>query len=241
MKSIIRKELNIFFSSVIGYMAIIVFLLICGLFLWVFENNILDYGYATMDRFFVLAPWVYMFLQPAISMRSFSEEIKSGTIELLYTLPISPSKIIIGKFLANFLIAVFSTLLTLFYVYTISHLSSVKSGIDYGGILGSYLGLLFLCAAFTAVGIFSSSLTPNQVVAFVIGIVANFLLFAGFDMIAKLPVFSNGIDYIISQFGMQFHYNSISRGLLSTRDFIYFISVVGLFLFATGIVLDKRK
>ncbi|MEN9339992.1 MAG: gliding motility-associated transporter permease subunit GldF [Bacteroidota bacterium] len=239
---ILRKELHSFFSSLVGYMAIIVFLLVCGFFMWVVPNaNLLDYGYASLDKFFAFAPWVMMFLLPALTMRSFADEFKGGTIEILSTLPLKESQIILGKFFASFILVIFSILPTLLYVYTLSRLSLVADNLDSGGIFGSYVGLLFLSAAFTAVGIFCSSLTSNQVIAFLIAIFANFILFAGFETISKMPVFGNGIDYIISQIGMQFHYTSISRGVLDTRDIIYFLSLVVVFIMATRHSLQKRK
>jgi ABC-2 type transport system permease protein len=239
MVSILKKELNSFFSSLIGYIAIIVFLLICGLFMWVFDNNILEYGYANLDKFFLFSPWVMMFLLPAITMRSFSDEFKSGTIELLSTLPLKEKDIILGKFLASFILVIFSILPTLLYVFTIYNLS--KGNIDSGGILGSYVGLLFLSGAFTAVGLFCSSLTSNQVIAFILAVFANFILYTGFESFSRLDFLSGGADYIISQLGMQFHYNSISRGLLDTRDIVYFLSVIALFIVATQLSLNKRK
>lgn len=239
MVSILRKELNSFFSSLIGYIAILVFLLICGLFMWVFDNNILDFGYANLDKFFLFAPWVLMFLLPALTMRSFADEFKSGTIELLSTLPLKSRDIVLGKFIAAFILVIFSILPTLLYVYSIYILS--KGNIDSGGILGSYIGLLFLAGAFTAVGLFCSSLSNNQVIAFIVAVFANFILYAGFESISRLDVLGNGIDYVVSQIGMQFHYNSISRGILDTRDLVYFISVIVLFIYASDLSLSKRK
>lgn len=223
-------------------MAIIVFLLVCGFFMWVVpNNNMLDYGYATMDKFFVFAPWVLMFLLPALTMRSFSDEYKGGTIEILSTIPLTENQIILGKFFASFVLVLFSILPTLLYVYTISHLSIIQGNLDSGGILGSYIGLLFLSAAFTAIGIFCSSVTSNQVIAFLIAIFTNFILYAGFETMSKMPFLGNGIDYIVSQIGMQFHYNSISRGLLDSRDIVYFLSIVAIFILATRLSLQKRK
>lgn len=242
MYSIFRKELNSFFSSLVGYIAVAVFLLVCGFFMWIAPNsNILDYGYATMDKFFAFAPWVLMFLLPALTMRSFSDEYRSGTIEILSTIPLTEYQIILGKFLASLALVIFSLLPTLLYVYTIGHLSIIKGNLDSGGILGSYIGLFCLSGAFTAVGIFCSSLTQNQVIAFLIAIFANFILFAGFETLSKLPVLENGPDYLISQIGMQFHYTSISRGLLDSRDIVYFLSLVALFILATRLSLQQRK
>ena len=242
MLSIFRKELNSFFSSLVGYIAIVVFLLVCGFFMWVVpNNNMLDYGFATMDKFFAFAPWVLMFLLPALTMRSFSDEYKSGTIEILSTLPLTENQVILGKFFASLVLVVFSVLPTLFYVYTISHLSIIKDNLDSGAIMGSYIGLFFLSAAFTAIGIFCSSLTANQVIAFLMAIFANFILFVGFETLSKMPFFENGLDYMVSQLGMQFHYNSISRGLIDSRDLVYFLSLVAIFIVATKLSLQKRK
>lgn len=242
MLSVFKKELNSFFSSLVGYIAIVVFLLVCGFFMWVAPStNILDYGYATMDKFFAFAPWVLMFLLPALTMRSFSDEYKSGTIEILSTIPLKENQIILGKFFASFVLVLFSVLPTLLYMFTISHLSIIPGNLDAGAIAGSYIGLLFLSAAFTAVGIFCSSMTANQVIAFLIAIFANFILYAGFEMLSSMPFMNNGLDYMVSQIGMEFHYNSISRGLLDSRDIVYFLSVVAIFIMATKLSLQKRK
>lgn len=242
MYYIFRKELNSFFSSLIGYMAIVVFLLVCGFFMWVVPNaNLLDYGYASMDKFFAFAPWVMMFLLPALTMRSFSDEFRAGTIEVLSTLPLKESSVIIGKFLASLVLVIFSLLPTLLYVYTLSNLAIQKGNMDSGGIIGSYTGLLFLSAAFTAIGVFCSSLNSNQVVVFLLAVFANFILYAGFETMSRLPVLANGADYFISQLGMQYHYYSLSRGVLDSRDMVYFLSVVVLFILATRLSLQKRK
>ncbi|MBL7765602.1 MAG: gliding motility-associated ABC transporter permease subunit GldF [Chitinophagaceae bacterium] len=242
MISIYKKELNLFFSSLVGYIAIIVFLLVCGFFMWVVpDSNMLEYGYATMDKFFISAPWILMFLLPALTMRSFADEYKGGTIEILSTLPLKESQIILGKFLASLTLMVFSLLPTLIYVFTLSSLSVVANNLDTGGITGSYIGLFFLSAAFTAVGTFCSSLTSNQVIAFLMAVFTNFILYSGFDTLSRMPFVSGTPEYIISQIGMQFHYASISRGLLDTRDIVYFISVTIIFLTATSLSLQKRK
>ncbi len=242
MLSIFIKELNSYFSSLIAYISILLFIVIMGIFLWISpDSNILSDGYATLDRFFNIAPWVIMFLIPALTMRSFSDEFKSGTIEILSTLPLKESNIILGKFFASFAIVLFSLIPSLLYVITISQLSVIKGNIDSGGIIGSYIGLLFLNAAFTAIGVFCSSITSNQVIAFLFALFLNFILFSGFETLSQIPSFNNGIDYIISQFGMQFHYNSISRGALDSRDIIYFISIVIIFILATKLSIEKRK
>jgi ABC-2 type transport system permease protein len=201
----------------------------------------LDFGYASMDKFFALAPWIILFLIPALTMRSFSDEYKAGTIEVLFTLPLKDREIILGKFFASTLIVVFAIFPTLLYVITLASLSVIKNNVDTGAIIGSYIGLLFLCGAFTSIGLFASSISNNQVIAFLIAVFINFIVFAGFETISKIPVFDNGIDYILSQIGMQFHYDSISRGLIDSRDMVYFVSVIALFILATRIALGKRK
>jgi ABC-2 type transport system permease protein len=242
MYTVFRKEINSFFSSLVGYIAIILFLIICGLFMWVMpDTNLMDYGYASMDKYFQFVPWIILFLIPAITMRSFADEFKSGTIELLSTKPLKENNLIAGKFLASFFLVLFSILATMIYVFSMSKLSKIAGNLDTGSIIGSYIGLFFLVAAFTAVGIFCSSLTDNQVIAFLLAISINFVLYLGIESLSKLPVFSKGTDYIISQLGMQSHYTSISRGVLDTRDLIYFISVSVVFLYATKISLLKRK
>jgi ABC-2 type transport system permease protein len=241
MRSIFIKEINSFFSSIVGYVAVLVFLVACGLFLWVLpEYSILKYGYAALDRYFELAPWFLMLLIPAITMRSFADEFRGGTIEWLSTKPLSELDIIVGKYLAALALVVFALLPTLIYVYTISNLSAVENNLDTGGIIGSYIGLAFLAASFTAVGIFCSSLTSNQIVGFLVGLFACFLLYSGFESLSKLPAFAEGIDYYLSMIGLSFHYDSISRGVIDTRDVVYFISIVILFVALTRLSLNRR-
>jgi ABC-2 type transport system permease protein len=234
------KEWRQFFSSLTGYIAIIIFLLLMGLFLFVFPNSsILDYGYATLDNFFTLAPWVMLFLVPTITMRSIADEYKTGTFEILKTLPLSPAKIVWGKYFGSLLV-VFSALIpTLIYAFTVQYLSA-RGGIDVGGTAGSYLGLLMLGAVYTAVGVCTSSFTNNTVVAFILAAFVCFILYGGFDAVSKLPVFSNGADYYIQMVGIDFHYKSISRGVIDTRDVLYFLAVIFLFLLITQRNLVKR-
>lgn len=241
MRSIYIKELNSFFSSIVGYVAILVFLVACGLFLWVFENSsILVYGYATMDRFFELAPWLLAFLIPAITMRSFADEFKGGTIEWLSTKPLKDTDIIFGKYFACLTLVAFAIIPTLVYAYTIHNLSSIENNVDFGAVAGSYIGLLFLAGGFTAIGIFCSSLTNNQVVGFLIALFGCYLLYSGFDSLSALPAFAEGIDYYLSMVGMAFHYKSISRGLIDSRDVVYFLSVIALFIALTRFSLNSR-
>ena len=230
---ICSKEWRQFFSSLTGYIAVIIFLLLMGLFLFVFpETSILDFGYATLDNFFSLAPYIMLFLVPTITMRSMADEYKSGTFELLKTLPLSPAKIVWGKYLGCLVVVAIALIPTTIYALSVQYLSS-KGGIDVGATAGSYLGLLLLAAVYTAVGICTSSFTNNTVVAFILAAFICFLLFNGFTAISKLPVLNNGPDYYIQIFGIDFHYRSISRGVIDTRDILYFAAMIVLFLLIT--------
>lgn len=230
MFAILKKEINAFFASSIGYLVIAIFLVLNGLFLWLFQGefNILDNGFADMSSFFLLAPWILLFLIPAVTMRSFSDEKKQGTLELLLTKPISLFKIVLGKYLGAFILIVLALLPTLLYVYTVYQLGNPLGNIDFGSTFGSYLGLLFLAAAYTAIGVFASSLTDNQIVAFITAIFLCFFFYIGFEGIADFTS-SNFID----QLGMNSHYKSISRGVIDTRDLLYFISIILIFLIFT--------
>jgi ABC-2 type transport system permease protein len=239
MWAICKKELRQFFSSLTGYIAIIVFLLVNGLMLFVFQDNVLDFGYATLDRFFELAPWVLLLLIPAITMRSFAEEFKTGTFEILQTRPLTPWQITGGKFLGSLIVVAIALLPTIVYFFSIQALSS-NEGIDTGATIGSYIGLFFLAAVFTAIGACTSSFTSNAVVAFIFSLIACALLYYGFDAISKLPVFSGGADYYIEMAGIDYHYRSMSRGVIDTRDVIYFLSLIFLFLSITHRNLVKR-
>lgn len=242
MLSIFIKEVNAFFSSLIGYIAVGVFLVILGLVLFVFpDTSILEYRYATLDQLFDIAPLIFMFLIPAITMRLFAEENQEGTIELLVTKPVKALSIIWGKYLAAMLVVAFSILPTLIYYYTIYQLGAQKGNLDSGAILGSYIGLFFLAGCFVAIGLFASSISQNQIVAFVLATFLCFLLYYGFFFFSKLPVFVGKVDDLIQMIGIDYHYSSISRGVLDTRDLIYFISVIGLFIMLTLLSLEKRK
>jgi len=239
MWSVCKKELRQFFSNLTGYIAIIVFLLVNGLVLFVFENNILDFGYSTLDRFFQLAPWILLLLIPAITMRSFSEEFKTGTFEILQTKPLSKWQIISGKYFGSLIVVLIALLPTVIYFFTIQRLSS-NEGIDTGSTIGSYFGLIFLAAVFTSIGICASSFTNNAVIAFIISLIACALFYYGFNAISQIPGLSNGADYYLEMIGIDFHYRSISRGVIDTRDLIYFLSVVGLFICITNRNLLKQ-
>jgi ABC-2 type transport system permease protein len=240
MISIAKKELHQFFSSLTGYITLILFLLVNALYLFVLkDSNIFDFGYATLINFFELAPWIFVFLIPALSMRSFSDEFKTGTFETLKTRPLSNWQIVGGKYFAIVLVIVIALIPTLLYVLTISSLSSSGS-IDSGGITGSYIGLFFLASVFAAISTWCSSLTSNAVIAFLISAFACLVLYFGFGAISKLPVFTGNADYYIEMLGIDFHYRSISRGVVDTRDIVYFLSIIFLFLFATQKNLHKK-
>jgi ABC-2 type transport system permease protein len=242
MLSLLKKEISSFLSSLIGYIVIIVFLLAISLYMWVFpgESNILESGYSNIDTLFVIAPWVFMFLVPAITMRSFADEKKSGTIELLLTYPLTDMQIILAKYLAGFILVLFSLLPTLLFYYTVHNLGNPPGNIDTGGMWGSYIGLLFLASGFVAIGIFSSSLTDNQIVAFIISLFISFLAYLGFESLSSLFSFG-GIDNLILQLGINTHYVSLSRGVIDSRDVIYFLSLITIFLLMTRTVLESRK
>jgi ABC-2 type transport system permease protein len=242
MFSIYKKEILTFFSSLIGYIVIGVFLVLMGLLLWVFpEYSVLDGGYATLDTLFGVAPMVFLFLIPAVTMRTLAEENQNGTIELLVTRPISDWQIVGGKFLASLTLVAFALLPTLLYYASVYFLGATRGNLDSGGILGSYIGLLFLAAAFTAIGVFASSLTTNQIVAFVLATFLCFFAYLAFDFLSQLPSFYGRIDDLIQSFGIQYHYSSMSRGVLDTRDLVYFLSLIGLFLAATVLSVGRRK
>ena len=241
MINILLKEINVFLNSFIAYIIIAVFLTGTGLLMWVFpETSVLEYGFADMGSFFSLTPYIFMFLIPAITMRMFSEEKRGGTMELLLTKPVRDIDIILGKFLAGTVLVLFSLLPTLIYYFTLHYLGNPPGNIDTAGVMGSYFGLFLLGAAFTAIGIFSSSFTENQVTAFVIAVFMSFLLYFGFNAISKVPVLSE-VSNFIDQIGMMYHYNSMSKGLIDTRDVVYFLSMTALMLLLTNLILNSRK
>ncbi len=232
-------ELRHFFSSFTGYIAIIVFLLVNGLVLFVLRNNILDNGYASLENFFSFAPWILLFLVSAITMRSFSEEYSKGTFEVLQTQPVSGWNIVTGKFLGCLAVVLVALLPTLVYDITINHLAA-SGGIDPGAAAGSYLGLVLLSAVFVSLGVCISSFTSNAVISFIITLATCMLLYFGFTLISQLPAFKNGMDYYIEMLGIDFHYQSISRGVIDTRDVIYFASLIFFFLLITRHNIQKR-
>lgn len=242
MFSILKKEINTFFSSLIGYVVIGVFLILMGLLLFVFPDySILDNNYASLDTLFAISPMVFIFLIPAVTMRSFAEEQQSGTIELLVTRPVSDWQIVAAKFGACLLLVIFALMPTVTYYITVYQLGATPGNLDSGGIFGSYIGLVLLAAAFVAIGVFASSLTNNQIVSFVLATFLCFFVYLAFDLLSSLPIFYGKTDDLVQALGIQYHYNSLSRGVLDTRDLIYFISVISLFLAATTLSLGRRK
>lgn len=242
MFTLLLKEFRGFFSSLTGYVVIIVFLIINSLFMWVFpgEFNVFEAGYSSLDSLFILAPWIFLFLVPAITMRLFAEEKRIGTIEFLLTKPISDFKIVFAKYLAGLVLVLFSLIPTLIYFYSVYQLGSPKGNLDTGGIMGSYIGLFFLASIYVAIGLFASSLTENQIISFILAILITFFFYIGFESISSLNI-ARGFDDFVIRLGINDHYRSMSRGVIDSRDVIYFISVIFLFIFLTRLKLQSRK
>tara|TARA_B110000046_G_scaffold173759_1_gene196650 strand:+ start:1885 stop:2616 length:732 start_codon:yes stop_codon:yes gene_type:complete len=242
MFSLLKKEIQSFLGSLIGYIVIIVFLTIMSLIMWVFPSdyNILDNEYATLGPLFSLAPWVFMFLIPSITMRLFADENKTGTIELLLTKPFTDLQIISAKYLAGVLLVLFSLLPTLIYYIVVYQLGSPEGNLDQGGTWGSYLGLLFLASGFVAIGLFSSSLSDNQVISFIIAVFLSFFTYIGFDFISSLALFGS-FDLFVQKLGISEHYGSMSRGVIDSRDALYFLSVIAFFFMLTKLKLSSRN
>jgi len=242
MLTLFLREINNFFNNLIGYISIGVFLTINSLFLWVFplDTNILQSGYANIDGLFTMGPFVFLFLIPAITMRFFADEKKSGTIEILLTKPLTDLQIVLAKYLAAFVLVVISLLPTLIYMITVYQFGLPRGNMDMGATWGSYLGLLFLGASFVSIGLFASSLTDNQIVSFIISIFLCGFVYIGFEFIYTLDLFGK-FDLFIRNLGIYAHYSSISRGVADTRDLLYFTSVVAIFIMFTKIKLESRK
>jgi ABC-2 type transport system permease protein len=240
MLTILRKEFNAFLNSPVAYVVLGVFLIATGLFVWVFpDSSVLDYGYADLQTLFNLAPWIFLFLIPAITMRTFAEEKKAGTIELLLTRPLTDGQIIGGKYLACFLLALVALVPTLLYYFSVYKLGSPEGNIDSAATVGSYLGLALLAAVFAAIGILASALTRDQIIAFLVAVVGCFLIYSGFDSLAS--VLQGSSAYYVSQLGIAAHYRDLSKGLIDSRDLVYFFSVVAVALQATRLVLRSRN
>jgi len=242
MFSIYKKEINSFFSSLIGYIVAGVFLVFMGLLMWLFvDTSILEDNYATIDQLFSLAPMIFIFLVPAVTMKSFADEFKDGTYELLAVYPIQEWKIVLAKFLANGTLILIILLPTLVYVYSVYQLGSPRGNLDLGAIAGSYFGLFLVALVFVSIGLFSSALTTNQIIAFALGSFLSFFLLWAFQFISTLPIFYGQFDDLVQKLGINYHYSSISRGVIDSRDVIYFLSVIIFLLFSCMVVLEKRK
>lgn len=242
MWTIFKKEISGFFSSLTGYVVIIVFLLFNSFFLWVFpgQMNLMENGYASLDSMFGLAPWAFLFLVPAITMRMIADEKRMGTLELLYSRPVSDLQIIMAKFLASWSLVLLSLIPTLVFFWTVSKLGSPPGNIDMGGTWGSYIGLLLLGGIYAAIGIFASAITENQIVSFILAVFLSFIMYLGFEFLSGIAD-SGSLNYLISRMGIDYHYNSISRGVLDSRDLLYFMGIMALFVLSTRLVLQRSK
>lgn len=242
MLSLLFKEINSFLNSLIGYMVVVVFLAVISLFLWVFPGslNVFDSGFASIDSLFVITPWVYMFLIPAITMRMIAEEKKNGTLELLLTRPLTEMQIILAKYFSGLILVLISLIPTLIYYVCIYLLSFPVGNVDSGAVWGSYIGLVFLGGAFVSIGLFASSLTDNQVVSFVIAMFFCLLSYTGIEAFTSFASLGNA-GYLINQLGISAHYESMGRGVIDTRDVVYFLSFISFFLLLTRINLESRK
>lgn len=242
MLAIYKKEIQGFFSSLTGYVVIIVFLLFNSLFMWVFpgEWNILDSGYASLDTLFFISPWVFLFLVPAVTMRMIAEEKRLGTIELIFSKPVTEREIIYGKYLASITLVLLALLPGVVYYLSVVSLGEIQGNLDKGGTFGALTGLFFLASVYASAGIFASSITDNQIIAFIIAVVLCFFLYVGFDSLAWLPGLRSVDEFIVS-LGINEHYRSISRGVIDIRDIAYFLAVIIIFNEATRVVLMSRK
>jgi len=239
MFSLIKKELTAFFASAVGYLVIGLFLLANGLLLWIFKSdyNILDAGFADLNSFFKISPWLFFFLIPAITMRSFVDEKNLGTYELLKTKPLTTWQLVLGKYFGVLILILIALLPSFIYVFSINQLANPVGNIDLGPVIGAYLGLIFIAASYTAIGIFASAISQNQIVAFLIALLICLLFYFGFEAINNLPLF-NGFNLDLA--GMKYHYESISRGVIDTRDLIYFASISLIFLSITNKIIDTH-
>lgn len=238
--TIFRKEVSSFINSLIAYVVIAVFLIGVGLFFWVFPNNVLEMGFASMDMLFESAPYMFLFLVPAITMRAFSEEMKSRTMEFLITKPITDWQIILGKYFAAVFLVLFALLPTLLFMATVWWLGSPVGNLDVGATVGAYIGLFFLGAIFAAIGVFTSALTDNQIIAFILGVFLCFIFYQGFEFLAGVKTL-DGINAFLLKIGIYEHYQSISRGVIDSRDILYYLSFITITLIGTKMVLNAKR
>lgn len=242
MLALFKKEVNQYFNSITGYLSVILFLVANGLFLFIFPGaNIFDGGYATLDSLFQLAPWMLLLLIPAATMRLFAEEYHSGTLEILLTRPLSEWQIVLGKYFSGIFLLVFALIPTLVYIFALRSMAVSPSDIDTGGLIGSYIGLFLLGTVFTAIGLWASSLSSQMIVSFLLSAFTCFIIYTGFNALSEITAFSGGADYYLQLIGIQAHYQSISRGVISLQDVIYFLSMDGLFIYLAKLSIDKRK
>jgi len=240
MFTIFKKELRTFFSNATGYIVIGIFLTLTGLFLWVIpgEYNIPDAGYANVDGLFYLAPWLFLFLCPAVTMRLFAEEVQTGTWELLVTKPVSKMQIVMGKYMAGLVLVSLAILPVLIYYFSVSSLAEPAGNVDSGAFWGSFIGLFFLAGVYVAIGTFSSSLSGNQIISFVAAVVLSFFAYYGFEVLTGFFTSGQSIQ-LLDSLGIHAHYKSMSRGVIDSRDLLYFIIVSSIFLYATSWKLRK--
>ena len=242
MLALFKKELSGYFSSAIGYIAILVFLIVMGLILWVFPDsfNVLDFGYANINGFFIRAPFIFLFLIPAITMRTFAEEKRTGTFETLSSKPLSSMQIVLAKYFSSCVVILLSLVPTLVFYYTVYYLGSTVGNIDSGAVFGSYAGLFLLGISFTAIGVFCSSLTDNQIIAFIFSALICTFMYLGFETIYQMRIFGDMLLFV-KNLGMQAHYASLSRGVIDTRDVVYYLSIIFVFLMFTKFSIERRK
>jgi ABC-2 type transport system permease protein len=242
MRVLLLKEIRGFFSSLTGYVVIIVFLAANSLFMWVFPGslNVLDSGYASLDSLFIMAPWIFLFLVPAITMRMFAEEKRNGTMEFLLTKPFTDIQIILGKYLGALALVLLSLIPCLVFYWSVSALGNPPGNLDTGGTWGAFLGLFFLAAIYVAIGIFASAISDNQIVAFIVAVLLSFFVYQGFDYIASFPGLQSFESFFLN-LGINEHYKSISRGVVDSRDMVYYFITISLFILLTKIRLQSRN
>jgi ABC-2 type transport system permease protein len=242
MFTLFLKEIKEFFSSITGYLVVVVFLLVNSMFMWIFRGsfNVFDIGVANIDTLFVISPWVFLFLVPAITMNMFAGELKSGTMELLLTRPLTEFQVVFAKYMAAVVLVLIALIPTLFYLFSINSLADPVGNVDFGAIFGSYIGLFFLAAVYSAIGILASSFSKNAIISFLLSVLLCYVFFLGFENLAYLGFSGKVSDFIIS-FGINDHYRSMSRGVIDSRDMVYFLSVISVFIFITKLRLESRK
>ena len=239
MWNLFVKEINIFFNHLTGYLLLIAFLIAIGLVVWVFpETSVLEYGFADLEALFIYTPFIFVFLVPALTMRMIAEEKKSGTWELLITSPLRNSQIILAKYFAALSLVVLALLPTLIYYYSIYQLGDPVGNLDSAGFFGSFIGLILVGAVFAAIGLFSSSLTENQITAFVIGVFIGFFLYFGLSAFSSLQ--RNNLAIVMEELSLSYHYNSLGRGVIDSSNLLYFLALISILLVLTGINI-KRK